>query len=271
MPDAMILDKAIFDSWQVTFNSACEIEQEFTVPSYSKQNQKAVIPSILAQTIIAATLLTGTGGVVQIYPVTQPMLVSTNNSSGTSYKFKQSPNDNESDNGTTYISERDVNRNVDYRQVIEADTVRILSSNDILEISLTDIAYNDILETEDGFEVMALEEQLKQLTQDLRDLNKKLDGKVESFDKDLDAKFDKLEAKIEKSFDKLELKIDKLAEKISSINTDITIIKTHHGIEQTWKEKLKMPIITGLFVALFVVIANNLPAIFKALAGTAKP
>ena len=126
------------------------------------------------------------------------------------------------------------------------------------------------IKTPDGIEVMimAMAEQLTQLTRELRELDKKYDGKIEGLNKDLDSKFVRLEAKIDTVFDKLSLIATNLSDKVSIINTDVAIIKSHIETQKTWKERLQMPLITGLIIASFIVIANHLPAIFNALVGS---
>jgi len=124
------------------------------------------------------------------------------------------------------------------------------------------------IQTVDGIEVMAMTEQLQQLSLDLRELDKKYDGKVESLHKDLNAKFDKLDVKMDKMLVTLTGLSTKLSDKVDAINTDVVTIKTTMKTNDTWKGKLLMPLIVGLTVVLATVVANHLPAIFKVFMGT---
>lgn len=133
--------------------------------------------------------------------------------------------------------------------------------------TVLDSPYSPTVQTLDEIEVMAMTQELKQLADDLRELNKKLDGKMDSFDTKFDTKLIRLEAKIDKSFETLMEISNRLAEKVNTINTNVVTIKTTMDINNSWKEKLQIPIVVGLIVA----IANNLPAIFKAFAVTPKP
>ena len=136
----------------------------------------------------------------------------------------------------------------------------------------------------DEIEVTTMTEQLEQLSQDLRDLNKKLDSKVDNLDKKLDLNFDKLDKKIDSKVDKLDLKFDlkfdklevkiekmldklteisnKISEKVTATNIEVAGIQATTATNNTWKEKFQIPLFVGLAVGLVVVIATAAIRVF---------
>ena len=235
MPDEMF-EKSFVDSWQVTFNSTCVIEPELPGISYSNHNQKPIIQSLLAHTIIVATLLTNTGATVPIYSMNHSAINIQSHLTGQYFRFKPLPNDNENDNETTYISERDINRDIDCKQVIEADTVRILSPNDFLEIPLTESSYNDILGIQEEIEVMAMavEQEIDRLAERMNAIDTKYDAKI----------------------DRLSDKLDEIKDMVANVNQRLTTIETKVDITEkrteTWKLYILLPILTGIISGLVV-------------------
>lgn len=127
-------------------------------------------------------------------------------------------------------------------------------------------------------EVMIMTEQLKQLTLDLRELDKKYDGKMDALGNKMDSKIDDLGNKMDLRFNKLEEKIgamstrlveisDRLTDKVNATNIEVTEIKTKIDRNNTLTEKFKIPLIVAVIAGLIVVFANHSPAIFRALAG----
>ena len=110
----------------------------------------------------------------------------------------------------------------------------------------------------DEIEVMAMTEQLTQLTLDLREIDKKYDGKIDNLNKDLDSKFVRLETKIETAIDKLAVTVKELGDKVDTINTNVIQIKTTMDVNNSWKVKFQIP----LFVSLVVVIATAVLRVF---------
>jgi regulator of replication initiation timing len=121
----------------------------------------------------------------------------------------------------------------------------------------------------DEIEVTTMTEQLEQLSQDLRDLNKKFDSKVDNLDKKLDLNFDKLDKKIDSKvdkldlkFDKLEVKIEKILDKLTATNIVVAGIQATTTTNNTWKERFQIPLFVGLTVGLVVVIATAVLRVF---------
>ena len=114
----------------------------------------------------------------------------------------------------------------------------------------------------DEIEVKIMTEQLEQLSLDLRELNKKLDNKVDNLDKKLDLNFDKLDKKIDSKFDKLEVKIEKILDKLTETNIVVAGIQATIATNNTRKERFQIPLFVGLTIGLVVVIATAVLRIF---------